>query len=152
MFLNKQGNDNKQENGCRRSSHMHRFIRIFINADSFSFLRSYFPTFKFFHTIQSIMTVITKGDKVLVSGANGYIAMWTVRLLLERGYSVRGTVRDASKVDFMKKYFESLGFGDKFEVVIVPDIVKASLEYLVVLESQSQMMYRKVHSMRPSRT
>ncbi|KAF9561492.1 D-lactaldehyde dehydrogenase [Agrocybe pediades] len=70
------------------------------------------------------MPVISEGDKVLVSGANGYIAMWTVRLLLERGYAVRGTVRDESKVEYMKKYFDSLGFGDKFETVIVPDIVK----------------------------
>ncbi|KAL3681254.1 hypothetical protein R1sor_024210 [Riccia sorocarpa] len=38
---------------------------------------------------------------VAVTGANGYIAAWVVKLLLERGYTVRGTVRnpdDAVKV------------------------------------------------------
>ncbi len=72
------------------------------------------------------MPTITKGDKVLVSGANGYIAMWVVRTLLERGYTVRGTVRNASKAKFMDAYFSSLGYGDKFESVIVEDIMKVT--------------------------
>jgi uncharacterized protein YbjT (DUF2867 family) len=70
------------------------------------------------------MPTINKGDKVLVSGANGYIAMWLVRILLEQGYSVRGTVRNDSKAQFMKSYFEGLGYGDKFEAVVVEDIEK----------------------------
>ncbi|KAF8880900.1 hypothetical protein CPB84DRAFT_1792190 [Gymnopilus junonius] len=70
------------------------------------------------------MPTITKGDKVLVSGANGYIAMWVVRHLLERGYAVRGTVRSESKGKFVKEYFASLGHGDNLELVIVEDIEK----------------------------
>lgn len=70
------------------------------------------------------MPTITKGDKVLVTGANGYIAMWTVRLFLERGYSVRGTVRSEDKAKFVRDYFESIGFGEKFETIIVEDITK----------------------------
>ncbi|KDR70025.1 hypothetical protein GALMADRAFT_255392 [Galerina marginata CBS 339.88] len=70
------------------------------------------------------MPTIVKGDKVLVSGANGYIAMWVTRLLLERGYAVRGTVRTDAKAKFMKDYFTSLGYGDKLELVIAEDIVK----------------------------
>ncbi|PPQ88274.1 hypothetical protein CVT25_005437 [Psilocybe cyanescens] len=70
------------------------------------------------------MPTITKGDKVLVSGANGYIAMWAVYLFLERGYSVRGTVRSEDKAKFMKDYFNSIGLGDKLETFIVEDIVK----------------------------
>ncbi|KAF9482945.1 D-lactaldehyde dehydrogenase [Pholiota conissans] len=70
------------------------------------------------------MPTINKGDKVLVSGANGYIAMWIVRTLLERGYSVRGTVRNEVKAEFMKAYFSGLGFGDNFETVVVDDIEK----------------------------
>ena len=51
--------------------------------------------------------------------------MWVVRLLLERGYSVRGTVRDEGKVKYIEEYFSKRGFGgDKLELVIVPDIVK----------------------------
>ncbi|KAG6556248.1 hypothetical protein Mapa_002189 [Marchantia paleacea] len=34
------------------------------------------------------------GKTVVVTGANGFIASWVVKLLLERGYTVRGTVRN----------------------------------------------------------
>nr|AGS57528.1 cinnamyl alcohol dehydrogenase 1 [Plagiochasma appendiculatum] len=34
------------------------------------------------------------GKTVVVTGANGFIASWIVKLLLERGYTVRGTVRN----------------------------------------------------------
>lgn len=60
--------------------------------------------------------------KVLVSGANGYIAVWVVRKLLEKGFAVRGTVRSDAKGVFLKETFKS--YGDKFELVIVPDITK----------------------------
>ena len=70
------------------------------------------------------MPSVDKGSKVLVSGANGYIAMWIVRTLLERGFAVRGAVRTEEKGKFMIEYFKSLGYGDKFEVVIVDDITK----------------------------
>ncbi|XP_074310563.1 phenylacetaldehyde reductase-like [Silene latifolia] len=34
-----------------------------------------------------------EGKKVCVTGANGYIASWIIKLLLDRGYIVHGTVR-----------------------------------------------------------
>ncbi|CAL5444198.1 unnamed protein product [Camellia sinensis] len=34
------------------------------------------------------------GQTVCVTGAGGFIASWIVKLLLEKGYSVRGTVRN----------------------------------------------------------
>ena len=70
------------------------------------------------------MPSVNKGSKVLVSGANGYIAMWVARTLLERGFTVRGTVRTEEKGKFMIEYFNSLKYKDRFEVVIVDDIVK----------------------------
>ncbi|PPQ88279.1 hypothetical protein CVT25_005442 [Psilocybe cyanescens] len=70
------------------------------------------------------MPTITKDDKILVTGANGYIAMWATRLFLERGYSVRGTVRSEDKAKDVKDYFKSIGLGDKLETFIVDDIVK----------------------------
>ena len=74
------------------------------------------------------MPSVDKGSKVLVSGANGYVAMWVVRTLLERGFTVRGTVRTEDKGKFMIEYFcKSLGYGDKFEVVVVDDIVKVGI-------------------------
>ncbi|GAB4860920.1 hypothetical protein Ancab_036081 [Ancistrocladus abbreviatus] len=39
------------------------------------------------------------GKVVCVTGAAGYIASWTVKLLLRRDYSVRGTVRDPELID-----------------------------------------------------
>ncbi|KAH6891736.1 hypothetical protein BKA70DRAFT_1537574 [Coprinopsis sp. MPI-PUGE-AT-0042] len=54
------------------------------------------------------MPTVAPGAKVLVTGANGYIAMWTVRKLLEKGYSVRAT-----------------SYGDKLEIAVVADISKA---------------------------
>ena len=68
------------------------------------------------------MPAITSG-KVLVTGANGYIAVWIVKSLLEANFAVRGTVRSESKAAYLRSYFKSL--GDKFEVVVVPDMTKA---------------------------
>ncbi|KAJ6452663.1 hypothetical protein C8R45DRAFT_1083348 [Mycena sanguinolenta] len=65
------------------------------------------------------MPAITSG-KVLVSGANGFVASWVVRLLLGHGYSVRGAVRSAEKGASLVELFAP--YGDKFEVVVVPDI------------------------------
>ncbi|KAF9529905.1 D-lactaldehyde dehydrogenase [Crepidotus variabilis] len=74
--------------------------------------------------LQLNMPVIPTGGKVLVSGANGYVAMWVVRILLEKGYSVRGTVRSEEKGKFLADYFTELGYGTKFEFFIVEDITK----------------------------
>ncbi|CAA6663608.1 unnamed protein product [Spirodela intermedia] len=34
------------------------------------------------------------GKVVCVTGASGYIASWLVKLLLQKGYAVKGSVRD----------------------------------------------------------
>jgi nucleoside-diphosphate-sugar epimerase len=68
------------------------------------------------------MPSIRAPAKVLVSGANGYIAIWVVQNLLSQGYSVRGTVRSAEKGEDLRKLFEK--YGDKHEVVVVEDITK----------------------------
>ncbi|KAI0074846.1 NAD-P-binding protein [Panus rudis PR-1116 ss-1] len=63
-----------------------------------------------------------KSGKVLVTGANGFVATWVIKNLLEAGYTVRGTVRSASRVPYLKKIFAE--YGDKVEFVIVADITK----------------------------
>ncbi|KAH8110872.1 NAD-binding protein [Phellopilus nigrolimitatus] len=68
------------------------------------------------------MAAIAAPAKVLVSGANGFIAVWLVQDLLERGYSVRGTVRAESKATHIRNLFKA--HGDKLEIVEVPDITK----------------------------
>jgi nucleoside-diphosphate-sugar epimerase len=71
------------------------------------------------------MPTISKGDRVLVSGANGYIGCHVVRTLLEHGYAVRGVVRSPSKGRYLTELFES--FGEKFELVVVEDIAKVGV-------------------------
>ncbi|PPQ97645.1 hypothetical protein CVT26_002443, partial [Gymnopilus dilepis] len=52
------------------------------------------------------MTIIEpQGAPILVTGANGYIGLWIVRTLLEKGYSVRAVVRSSHKGHHMKKIF-----------------------------------------------
>ncbi|KAA1477491.1 D-lactaldehyde dehydrogenase [Dentipellis sp. KUC8613] len=66
------------------------------------------------------MSPVLPPAKALVTGANGYIGAWVVRTLLEKGYDVRGTVRSESKGVHLRSLFA--GFGDRFELIVVPDI------------------------------
>jgi len=68
------------------------------------------------------MPIVQPPSKILVSGANGYVAMWFIQELLERGYSVRGTVRSAAKGEHPKKQFAN--YDDRLEIVVVEDITK----------------------------
>ncbi|KAI0819665.1 NAD dependent epimerase/dehydratase [Trametes gibbosa] len=65
------------------------------------------------------MPAIDSG-KVLVTGANGFIAGWIIKTLLEHGFSVRGTVRKAGKGVAIKEALAS--YGDRFELAVVDDI------------------------------
>ena len=57
------------------------------------------------------------GEKVLVTGASGFVAAHVIDQLIDLGYSVIGTVRSDSKGEFyVKKY------GSKFQYEIVKDI------------------------------
>lgn len=63
--------------------------------------------------------------KILVSGANGYVALWVVDSLLKQGFSVRATVRSTKKSQHLLELFKS--YGDQLEFVIVEDITKVSV-------------------------
>ena len=69
------------------------------------------------------MPAISTSDKVLVTGANGFIGHWLIRLLLERGYSVRAAVRSADKGEaILKTVLDKLPERAKdVEYVVVPD-------------------------------
>jgi nucleoside-diphosphate-sugar epimerase len=70
------------------------------------------------------MPIVPPGSKILVTGANGFIAVWLIRTLLEKGYSVRGVVRSPSKGEYLSKLFrESLAYGEKFELCYVEDML-----------------------------
>src|SRR6266851_5869921 len=68
------------------------------------------------------MVAVSSPAKVLVTGANGYLAVWVVKNYLEAGYSVRGTVRSLSKSASLADTFSK--YGDRFELVVVKDITK----------------------------
>ena len=55
---------------------------------------------------------------VLVSGATGFIAQHTIKLLLSKGYAVVGTVRTAAKGDHLIKLFAN----ELFSYEIVPSL------------------------------
>jgi hypothetical protein len=81
-----------------------------------------------FHTtifrIFNEMPAVPAPAKVLVTGANGFIAIWLVQTLLNRGYFVRGTVRSDDKVKHLKDIFRAYVDKNLFEVLVVPDITK----------------------------
>ncbi|CAH6720879.1 NADPH-dependent methylglyoxal reductase Gre2p [[Candida] jaroonii] len=56
-------------------------------------------------------------SEIFVSGANGYIAQHIIKICVEKGYKVVGTVRSASKGDQLVK-----DFGDNFSYEIVENI------------------------------
>jgi hypothetical protein len=68
------------------------------------------------------MVAVSSPAKVLVTGANGYLAVWTVKKYLEAGYSVRGTVRSLTRSAFLKEQFAE--YGERLELVVVEDITK----------------------------
>jgi uncharacterized protein YbjT (DUF2867 family) len=66
------------------------------------------------------MPSISAPAKVLVTGANGYLATWMIRYLLERGYSVRGAVRSLAKAEHIQKMFRP--YGSAFEIAVVSEL------------------------------
>ncbi|KAG8923398.1 methylglyoxal reductase (NADPH-dependent) gre2 [Tulasnella sp. 418] len=69
------------------------------------------------------MPALKPPAKILVTGASGYIAVWVAKSLLQRGFTVRGTVRSKGKGEYLRNALSE--FGDKFEYVIVEDIAKS---------------------------
>ncbi|MBA0595424.1 hypothetical protein Gorai_012294, partial [Gossypium raimondii] len=48
----------------------------------------------------------TEGEIVCVTGGSGFIGSWLIKLLLERGYVVRATVRDPDNSKKVKHLLE----------------------------------------------
>ena len=70
------------------------------------------------------MPAISTG-KVLVTGANGYIAAWVVQDLLEHGFSVRATVRSLEKANDIKPIFAPI-YGNRLEFAVIDDFTAVS--------------------------
>jgi nucleoside-diphosphate-sugar epimerase len=68
-------------------------------------------------------TAIPKGSWVLVTGATGFLASHTIKLFLERGFKVRGTVRDVKGAAWLTQdIFKSFADNGDLELVHVPDL------------------------------
>jgi nucleoside-diphosphate-sugar epimerase len=69
-------------------------------------------------------TTLSKGDLILITGVNGFVAAHLARQLLTRGYRVRGTVRNATKSKWLvDDLFRSEASNGFFELVTVEDMV-----------------------------
>ncbi|OHE93330.1 hypothetical protein CORC01_11398 [Colletotrichum orchidophilum] len=73
--------------------------------------------------MSSPKTAVPKGSWVLITGATGHIAAHTVKQFLERGYKVRGTVRDLKSAAWLTQdVFKSFADRGELELVHVPDL------------------------------
>ncbi|KAJ3570116.1 hypothetical protein NP233_g4617 [Leucocoprinus birnbaumii] len=62
--------------------------------------------------------------KVLVTGANGFIAIWIVKYLLDEGYSVRGTVRNEQRIAEVTQYFPEAVADGTLEIVATGELTQ----------------------------
>ncbi|EEA26843.1 hypothetical protein TMatcc_004869 [Talaromyces marneffei ATCC 18224] len=70
-----------------------------------------------------IKTTIPRGSWVLVTGASGFVASHVVKEFLQRGYKVRGTVRDLAKYSWLvQDLFKTDADKSNLEIVQVPDL------------------------------
>jgi nucleoside-diphosphate-sugar epimerase len=100
------------------------------------------PSRHLIHTVISHkMPSVQAPAMVLVSGTNGYVAIWVMQNLLSKGYSVCGTVHSVEKGEHLKKLFTN--YGDKHEVVIVSDIMKVNLASTYMIHPLEQQAHRK---------
>ncbi|KAI3579953.1 hypothetical protein IWW34DRAFT_819170 [Fusarium oxysporum f. sp. albedinis] len=123
-------------NGCRECRHreydqqhisvqaIHKIISILLVSVSM------FPSLSsiswFSITMSSPPTAIPTGSWVLVTGATGFVASHVTRQLLQRGYKVRGTVRDQAKAQWLiDDHFKSYADSGSYELVTVPDLSAA---------------------------
>ena len=89
--------------------------------------------------------------RVLLTGANGFIAQHILATFLEAGHSVRGVVRSQSKVDQLKRIFNKYVAANQLEFGIVPDmaapgafdeVLRSERPFDTVLHSASPFNYR----------
>jgi nucleoside-diphosphate-sugar epimerase len=84
---------------------------------------AYLISFHQLFSMSEIQLRIPKGSLVLITGATGHIAAHTVKILLERGYRVRGTVRDVDAAQWMTQgVFEKFSDLGQLELCHVPDL------------------------------
>ncbi|KAF5230024.1 hypothetical protein FAUST_10047 [Fusarium austroamericanum] len=74
--------------------------------------------------MSSLTVDIPTGSWILVTGATGFVAGHVIRQFLQRGYNVRGTVRDTAKAQWLiDEHFKPYADSGAFELVTVKDPV-----------------------------
>lgn len=73
----------------------------------------------------SATSVLPEGGLVLVTGVSGYVGSNVADQVLTAGYKVRGIVRSIAKASWLADHFEKQYGADSFELVEVPDLLKA---------------------------
>lgn len=74
-------------------------------------------------TMSSSPLSIPVGSWVLVTGSTGFVASHVTKQFLERGYKVRGTVRDLSQASWLiDDHFKSYVENGSLELVAVPEL------------------------------
>ncbi|KAK4447828.1 hypothetical protein QBC34DRAFT_486082 [Podospora aff. communis PSN243] len=76
-----------------------------------------------FAAMAGAQATIPKGSLVLITGITGHVASELTKQFLDRGYRVRGTVRDLAKASWLvNDVFKSYVDRGELEVVPIPDI------------------------------
>ncbi|CDO95209.1 unnamed protein product [Kluyveromyces dobzhanskii CBS 2104] len=83
---------------------------------------------------------------VLVSGASGYIAQHTIRILLAKGYKVIGTVRTQEKADSVARLFNN----DNLALELVPELADIDA-FDHVFEKYNTQIKHVIHTASPVR-
>ncbi|KNG49185.1 aldehyde reductase protein [Stemphylium lycopersici] len=68
---------------------------------------------------------IAPGSTILVTGANGFVGAHIADQLLQQGYKVRGTVRDAVRHQWLADLFSQKYGKENFELITVKDMREA---------------------------
>jgi nucleoside-diphosphate-sugar epimerase len=68
------------------------------------------------------MPIVQPSNRILVTGATGFIATWVIHTLLKDGFWVHGTVRFEAKGKGLQAICRD--FGNEFEFIVVEDVEK----------------------------
>lgn len=73
--------------------------------------------------MSTLKTAIPKGSLVLITGVTGHVASHAAKMFLERGFRVRGTVRDLEIASWLKEDgFKPFADSGDLELFLVPDM------------------------------
>lgn len=79
---------------------------------------------------------------VLLTGANGFVAITILQNLLDQGYNVVGTVRSESKSQYLRRKFSKFVDEGKLTFAVVQDIaVPGALEEVLKAKEFDAVMH-----------